>query len=67
MQLSRSSTDAIGLAGMLPGRHKVRIELVNTNHEVFPGQSKTATFTVARERLTLTLADRYKGIEDTFV
>jgi len=48
VQLSRSSTDAIGLAGMLPGRHKVRIELVNTNHEVFPGQSKTVMFTVGK-------------------
>ena len=35
------------LAGMPPGPHKVRIELVDGNYEVFPGQSKTETLTVA--------------------
>jgi hypothetical protein len=41
-----SDIDTIDLAGMPPGPHKIRIELVNPNHEVFPGQSKTVTFTV---------------------
>jgi hypothetical protein len=41
-----SNVNTIDLAGMLPGPHKIRIELVNANHEVFPGQSKTVTFTV---------------------
>jgi Family of unknown function (DUF6130) len=42
-----SDNNTIDLAGMPPGLHKVRIELVDANHEVFPGQSKTVTFTVA--------------------
>ena len=42
-----SDNNTIDLAGMPPGPHKVRIELVDANHEVFPGQSKTVTFIVA--------------------
>jgi Family of unknown function (DUF6130) len=41
-----SNVNTIDLAGMPPGPHKIRIELVNANHEVFPGQSKTVTFTI---------------------
>ena len=41
-----SDINTIDLAGMPPGPHKIRIELVNANHAVFPGQSKTVTFTV---------------------
>jgi Family of unknown function (DUF6130) len=41
-----SDINTIDLAGMPPGPHKIRIELVNTNHEVFPGQSRTVTFTI---------------------
>jgi Family of unknown function (DUF6130) len=41
-----SDINTIDLAGVPPGPHKVLIELVNANHEVFPGQSKTVTFTV---------------------
>jgi len=41
-----SNLNTIDLAGMPPGPHKVRIELVNAAHEVFPGQSKTITFVV---------------------
>jgi hypothetical protein len=40
------NVNTIDLAGMPPGPHKIRIELVNANHEVFPGQSKTVTFTI---------------------
>jgi hypothetical protein len=29
-----------------PGEHKVKIELVDANHNVFPEQSKTVTFTI---------------------
>jgi hypothetical protein len=43
-----SNINTIDLAGMPPGPHKIRIELVNANHEVFPGQSKTVAFTVAK-------------------
>jgi hypothetical protein len=41
-----SNVNTIDLAGMPPGPHKIRLELVNANHEVFPGQSKTVSFTV---------------------
>ena len=43
-----SDINTIDLAGMPPGPHKILIELVNANHEVFPGQSKTVTFTVSK-------------------
>ena len=38
--------NTIDLAGMPPGEHMLLIELVNADHQVFPGQSKTVTFTV---------------------
>jgi hypothetical protein len=44
-----SALNTIDLAGVPPGQHKVRIELVNANHQVFPGCSacsQTVTFTV---------------------
>ena len=41
-----SDINTIDLAGMPPGPHKIRIELVNANHEVFPGQSETVTFII---------------------
>ena len=41
-----SNINTIDLAGMPPGPHKVTVDLVNANHEVFAGQSKTVTFTV---------------------
>jgi len=43
-----SNINTIDLAGMPPGPHKILIELVNANHEVFPEQSKTVTFTVGK-------------------
>jgi len=43
-----SNVNTVDLAGMPPGPHKVRIELVDANHVVFPGQSKTVTFTVPK-------------------
>lgn len=43
-----SNINTIDLAGMPPGPHKVKIDLVNANHETFPGQSKTVTFTVPK-------------------
>jgi hypothetical protein len=43
-----SDINTIDLAGMPPRPHKILIELVNANHEVFPGQSKTVTFTVPK-------------------
>ncbi len=31
-----SGNNTVDIAGLPPGEHKVKIELVNTNHEVFP-------------------------------
>ena len=41
-----SDSNTIDIAGLPVGQHKVRIELVNTNHQIFPGQTKTLTFTL---------------------
>ena len=41
-----SDDNTIDIAGLPAGQHKVRIELVNANHQIIPGQSKTVTFTL---------------------
>jgi Family of unknown function (DUF6130) len=41
-----SDNNTIDIAGLPPGQHKVKISLVDTNHNVFPGQVVTLTFTV---------------------
>ena len=41
-----SDTNTIDIAGLPPGPHKVKIELVDPNHNVFPGQVVTQTFTI---------------------
>lgn len=41
-----SDNNTIDIAGFLPGEHKVKVELVDPNHNVFPGQVVTLTFTV---------------------
>ena len=46
-----SNINTIDLAGMPPGPHKVTVDLVNANHETFPGQSKTVTFTIPKTGL----------------
>ena len=43
-----SDLNTVDIAGMPPGEHKVLIELVDANHEVFPGQSRTVKFTVPK-------------------
>jgi hypothetical protein len=43
-----SDINTIDMAGLPPGPHKVTIELVNANHEVFPGQVKTVAFTIPK-------------------
>jgi hypothetical protein len=43
-----SNINTIDVAGLPPGPHKIRIDLVNATHEVFPGQSKTVTFTIPK-------------------
>jgi hypothetical protein len=44
-----SDNNTIDIAGMPPGQHKMLIELINANHQVFPGCAtcrQTVTFTV---------------------
>jgi hypothetical protein len=41
-----SDNNTVDIAGLPPGAHKVKIELVDANHNVFPGQVVTVTFTV---------------------
>ena len=41
-----SDINTIDLAGMPPGQHKVRIDLVDAQSSGLPGQSRTVTFTV---------------------
>ena len=41
-----SDNNTIEIAGLPPGQHKVKIQLVDANHNVFPGQVVTLTFTV---------------------
>ena len=43
-----SNVNTIDMAGMPPGPHKVKISLVNADHQVFPGQSKTVAFTIPK-------------------
>jgi hypothetical protein len=38
--------NTVDVAGLPPGEHKVKIELVDANHNVFPGQVVTLTFDV---------------------
>jgi hypothetical protein len=44
-----SDNNTIDIANLPPGQHKVKIELVDANHNVFPGQSKTLTFTIPKK------------------
>ena len=43
-----SDLNTVDIAGLPPGEHKVKIELVDTNHNVFPGQVVVLKFTVPR-------------------
>jgi hypothetical protein len=48
-----SDLGTVDMAELPPGQHKVKIELVDANHNVFPGQVATVTFTVpAREKMS---------------
>jgi Family of unknown function (DUF6130) len=47
-----SNINTIDLAGLPPGPHKVRIGLVNANHEDIPGQSTTVRFTIPQKALS---------------
>ena len=41
-----SDNNTVDIANLPPGKHKVRIQLVDPDHTVFPGQVVTLTFTV---------------------
>jgi hypothetical protein len=41
-----SDNNTVDIAGLKPGPHKVKIALVDANHNVFPGQVVTVSFTV---------------------
>ena len=49
-----SDLNTVDMAGLPPGQHKVKIELVDANHKVFPGQVATVTFTVPEEAKIVT-------------
>jgi hypothetical protein len=41
-----SDNNTVDIANFPPGVHKVKIQLVDANHNVFPGQEVTHTFTI---------------------
>ena len=41
-----SDNNTVDIAGFTPGKHKVKIELVDADHTVFPGQVVTLAFTI---------------------
>jgi len=41
-----SNTNTIDIAGLPPGEHKVKLVLVDADHNSFPGQAVTLTFIV---------------------
>ena len=47
-----SDNNTVDIAGLPPGQHKVKIELVDPDHTVFPGQVVTLAFTVPRNQMT---------------
>jgi hypothetical protein len=57
-----SNSNTIDIAGLSEGEHKVRLELVNPNHEPFPGQSKTVKFTIPKGA-SLSLNHRHQKSE----
>jgi len=48
-----SDNNTVDIAGLPPGEHKVKIELVDPNHNVFPGQVVTLTFIVPDQDKTI--------------
>ena len=47
-----SDNNTVDIAGLPPGEHKVKIALVDANHNVFPGQVVTVRFTVPASNTT---------------
>ncbi|HYX34731.1 MAG TPA: DUF6130 family protein [Oligoflexus sp.] len=44
-----SDNNTIDIAGLPVGQHKVKVVLVDANHQPFPGQSKTVTFDLPKQ------------------
>ena len=44
-----SDSNTIDIAGLPVGPHKVRIELVNANHQIIPGETKTLMFNLSAQ------------------
>jgi uncharacterized protein DUF6130 len=43
-----SDNNTVDIAFFAPGQHKVKIDLVDANHNVFPGQTVTLAFTILK-------------------
>ena len=43
-----SDSNTVDIVGLPPGPHTVLIELVNAQHQVFPGQAVTVSFTIPK-------------------
>lgn len=43
-----SDNNTVDIANFPPGQHKVTIQLVDANHNVIPGQTKTIPFTIPK-------------------
>ncbi len=56
-----SDNNTVDIAGLPPGQHKVKIQLVDANHSVFPGQVVTLTFTMPDHNLTRRLSHQAHG------
>jgi len=44
-----SDNNTVDISHLPPGHHKVRIQLVDADHHVFPGQEVTLSFTIPRD------------------
>ena len=47
-----SDSNTVDIAYLPPGKHKVKIDLVDANHNLFPGQSVTLNFTIPKGATT---------------
>lgn len=60
-----SNSNTVDIAGLPPGPHKVKIELVDANHELIPGQSKTVTFNIPESAShSLTRTEGYAALAE---
>ncbi|KRQ93945.1 DUF6130 family protein [Bradyrhizobium valentinum] len=57
-----SDNNTVDIAGFPPGEHKVKIELVDADHNVFPGQAVTLTFTVPAKPSTPKALDQREAL-----